>query len=333
MNRKALITGVTGQDGAYLTRFLLNKGYRVYGLLARRASDTQWRLRHLGIENEVDLREGDLTDLSSLTRLLAAIDVDEVYNLGAQSFVATSWMQPVLTGLTTGMGAVNLLEAIRLASPASRFYQASSSEMFGRIQEPMQSETTPFYPRSPYGVAKLYAHWMTVNYRESFNTFACSGILFNHESPLRGIEFVTRKISDGVARIKLGLQSELRLGNLEAKRDWGFAGDYVEAMWMMLQQQQPDDYVIATGRCASVREFCRLAFNHVGLDYERYVKTDKKFERPAEVDVLLGSAAKANKVLGWKSKTTLEDLVSMMVDADLERVNVERQFASFPVPR
>jgi GDPmannose 4,6-dehydratase len=239
----------------------------------------------------------------------------------------------VLTGLTTGMGAVNLLEAIRLASPASRFYQASSSEMFGRIQEPMQSETTPFYPRSPYGVAKLYAHWMTVNYRESFNTFACSGILFNHESPLRGIEFVTRKISDGVARIKLGLQSELRLGNLEAKRDWGFAGDYVEAMWMMLQQQQPDDYVIATGRCASVREFCRLAFNHVGLDYERYVKTDKKFERPAEVDVLLGSAAKANKVLGWKSKTTLEDLVSMMVDADLERVNVERQFASFPVPR
>jgi GDPmannose 4,6-dehydratase len=287
----------------------------------------------LGIENEVDLREGDLTDLSSLTRLLAAIDVDEVYNLGAQSFVATSWMQPVLTGLTTGMGAVNLLEAIRLASPASRFYQASSSEMFGRIQEPIQSETTPFYPRSPYGVAKLYAHWMTVNYRESFNTFACSGILFNHESPLRGIEFVTRKISDGVARIKLGLQSELRLGNLEAKRDWGFAGDYVEAMWMMLQQQQPDDYVIATGRCASVREFCRLAFKHVELDYERYVKTDKKFERPAEVDVLLGSAAKANKVLGWKPKTTLEDLVSMMVDADLERVKLERQVASSPVPR
>jgi GDPmannose 4,6-dehydratase len=328
MSKKALITGVTGQDGAYLSKYLLEKGYKVYGLLARRSSDTQWRLRYLGIENEVDLREGDLTDLSSLSRLLAAIHVDEVYNLGAQSFVATSWMQPILTGLTTGIGAVQLLEAIRLTDPAIRFYQASSSEMFGKIQEPVQSETTPFYPRSPYGVAKLYAHWMTVNYRESFNAFACSGILFNHESPLRGIEFVTRKISDGVARIKLGSQNELLLGNLEAKRDWGFAGDYVEAMWMMLQQPQADDYVIATGRCASVREFCRLAFNHVGLDYERYVKTDKKFERPAEVDVLLGSAAKANKALGWNPKTTLEDLVSMMVDADLERVNLERQFAS-----
>jgi GDPmannose 4,6-dehydratase len=333
MTKKALITGVTGQDGAYLSKFLLAKGYHVYGLLARRSSDTQWRLRYLGIENEVDLREGDLTDLSSLTRLLAAIDVDEVYNLGAQSFVATSWMQPILTGLTTGIGAVQLLEAIRLTKPSTRFYQASSSEMFGKIQEPVQSETTPFYPRSPYGVAKLYAHWMTVNYRESFNTFACSGILFNHESPLRGIEFVTRKISDGVARIKLGLQSELRLGNLEAKRDWGFAGDYVEAMWMMLQQAKADDYVIATGRCASVREFCRMAFNHVGLDFERYVKTDKKFERPAEVDVLLGNAAKANKALGWSPKTTLEDLVSMMVDADLERVGLERQFASSTVQR
>jgi GDPmannose 4,6-dehydratase len=323
MTKKALITGVTGQDGAYLSKFLLAKGYHVYGLLARRSSDTQWRLRYLGIEKEVDLREGDLTDLSSLTRLLAAIDVNEVYNLGAQSFVATSWMQPILTGLTTGIGAVQLLEAIRLTNPSARFYQASSSEMFGKIQEPVQSETTPFYPRSPYGVAKLYAHWMTVNYRESFNTFACSGILFNHESPLRGIEFVTRKISDGVARIKLGLQSELRLGNLEAKRDWGFAGDYVEAMWMMLQQPKADDYVIATGRCASVREFCQMAFDHVGLDYERYVKTDKKFERPAEVDVLLGNAAKANKFLGWSPKTTLEELVSVMVDADLERVGLE----------
>jgi GDPmannose 4,6-dehydratase len=328
MSKKALITGVTGQDGAYLSRFLLNKGYHVYGLLARRASDTQWRLRHLGIENEVDLREGDLTDLSSLTRLLAAIDLDEVYNLGAQSFVATSWMQPVLTGMTTGMGAVHLLEAIRLASPTSRFYQASSSEMFGKIQEPTQSETTPFYPRSPYGVAKLYAHWMTVNYRESFNMFACSGILFNHESPLRGIEFVTRKISDGVARIKLGLQHELRLGNLEARRDWGFAADYVEAMWMMLQQPKADDYVIATGHCASVRDFCRMAFTHVGLDYERFVITDKKFERPAEVDVLLGNAAKANKVLGWKPKTSLEELVSLMVDADMVRVASERQLAT-----
>jgi len=327
MNKKALITGVTGQDGAYLSKYLLEKGYKVYGLLARRSSDTQWRLRYLGIENDVDLREGDLTDLSSLTRLLAAIGVDEVYNLGAQSFVATSWMQPILTGVTTGIGTVHLLEAIRLASPTIRFYQASSSEMFGKIQEPVQSETTPFYPRSPYGVAKLYAHWMTVNYRESFNTFACSGILFNHESPLRGIEFVTRKISDGVARIKLGLQDELRLGNLEARRDWGFAADYVEAMWMMLQQPKADDYVIATGRCASVREFCRMAFTHVGLDYERYVKTDGKFERPAEVDVLLGNAAKANKVLGWRPRTSLEDLVSMMVDADLERVDHERQSA------
>ena len=325
MSKKALITGVTGQDGAYLSKLLLEKGYHVYGLLARRSSDTQWRLRHLGIENDVDLREGDLTDLSSLTRLLTAIGVDEVYNLGAQSFVATSWMQPILTGLTTGMGAVHLMEAIRLTNPAIHFYQASSSEMFGNIQEPVQSEKTPFYPRSPYAVAKLYAHWMTVNYRESFKAFACSGILFNHESPLRGIEFVTRKISDGVARIKLGLQNELRLGNLEAKRDWGFASDYVEAMWMMLQQPKPDDYVIATGRCASVRDFCRLAFSHVGLDYERYVITDKKFERPAEVDVLLGNAAKASKILGWKPKTTLEELVAMMVEADLMRVESEKK--------
>jgi GDPmannose 4,6-dehydratase len=328
MSKKALITGVTGQDGAYLSKLLLEKGYKVYGLLARRSSDTQWRLRYLGIENEVDLMEGDLTDLSSLTRLLAAIGADEVYNLGAQSFVATSWMQPVLTGMTTGIGAVNLLEAIRLTDPAIRFYQASSSEMFGKIQEPIQSERTPFYPRSPYGVAKLYAHWMTVNYRESFNTFACSGILFNHESPLRGIEFVTRKISDGVARIKLGLQSELRLGNLEARRDWGYAADYVEAMWMMLQQEKADDYVVATGRCTSVREFCQLAFGHVGLDYGKYVVTDKKFERPAEVDVLVGNAAKAKAVLGWKPKTSLEELVAMMVDADMARVSSEVQLAS-----
>jgi GDPmannose 4,6-dehydratase len=272
--------------------------------------------------------EGDLTDLSSLTRLLSAVAVSEVYNLGAQSFVATSWMQPVLTGMTTGIGAVNLLEAIRLTNPSIRFYQASTSEMFGKIQEPVQSERTPFYPRSPYGVAKLYAHWMTVNYRESFNTFACSGILFNHESPLRGIEFVTRKISDGVARIKLGLQRELRLGNLEAKRDWGYAADYVEAMWMMLQQEKADDYVVATGRCTSVREFCQLAFQHVGLDYKKYVVTDKKFERPAEVDVLVGNASKARAVLGWEPKTTLEQLVAMMVDADLARVASEAQLVT-----
>src|SRR5438309_8295012 len=328
MSKKALITGVTGQDGAYLSKLLLEKGYKVYGLLARRSSDTQWRLRHLCIENELDLMEGDLTDLSSLARLLSAVSVDEVYNLGAQSFVATSWMQPVLTGMTIGIGAVNLLEAIRLTDPAIRFYQASSSEMFGKIQEPIQSERTPFYPRSPYGVAKLYAHWMTVNYRESFNTFACSGILFNHESPLRGIEFVTRKISDGAARIKLGLQDSLILGNLDARRDWGFAGDYIKAMHAMLQTDAPEDFVIATGVNTSVRDFCRLAFRHVGLDYEKYVVTDKKFERPAEVDVLVGNAAKAKAVLGWKPKTSLEELVAMMVDADLARVASEAQLAS-----
>lgn len=323
MSGKALITGVTGQDGAYLSKLLLEKGYKVYGLLARRSSDTQWRLRSLGIEKQIDLMEGDLTDLSSLTRLLAGTGVDEVYNLGAQSFVATSWMQPILTGSVTGLGAVCLLEAIRLTNPKIKFYQASSSEMFGKIQEPIQTETTPFYPRSPYAVAKLYAHWMTVNYRESFGTFACSGILFNHESPLRGIEFVTRKITDGVARIKLGMESELRLGNMEARRDWGYAADYVEAMWLMLQQAQPEDYVIATGRTVSVRDFCELAFAHAGLDYKKYVVSDKKFERPAEVDVLMGSAAKAKQKLGWQPRTTLEQLVAMMVDADLARVAAE----------
>src|SRR2546421_10973915 len=260
MSKKALITGVTGQDGAYLSKLLLEKGYKVYGLLARRSSDTQWRLRHLGIENEVDLMDGDLTDLSSLTRLLLAIAVDEVYNLGAQSFVATSWMQPVLTGMTTGIGAVNLLEAIRLTDPAIRFYQASSSEMFGKIQEPVQSERTPFYPRSPYGVAKLYAHWMTVNYRESFGMFACSGILFNHESPRRGENFVTRKVTRGVAAIVAKRSTKLRLGNLESKADWGHARGYVEAMWMMLQQDKPDDHVIATGRQWRIRQLVVLDF-------------------------------------------------------------------------
>jgi GDPmannose 4,6-dehydratase len=324
MSKKALITGITGQDGAYLSKLLLEKGYKVYGLLARRSSDTQWRLRYLGVDRDVELMEGDLTDLSSLVRLIAAMGIDEVYNLGAQSFVATSWMQPILTGYVTGLGAVHLLEAIRLTNPKIKFYQASSSEMFGKIQEPVQSETTPFYPRSPYAVAKLYAHWMSVNYRESFGTFACSGILFNHESPLRGIEFVTRKITDGVARIKLGKQKELRLGNLEAQRDWGFAADYVEAMWMMLQQPTPGDYVVATGRTVSVREFCRLAFERVGLNYEDHVITDKKFQRPAEVDVLLGDASKAKQVLGWTAKTSLEQLVAMMVDADLARVKEEK---------
>src|SRR5882757_1005647 len=306
MSKNALITGVTGQDGAYLSKLLLEKGYKVYGLLARRSSDTQWRLRYLGIENDVDLMEGDLTDLSWLTRLLSAIAADEVYNLGAQSFVATSWMQPVLTGMTTGIGAVNLLEAIRLTDPAIRFYQASSSEMFGKIQEPIQSERTPFYPRSPYAAAKLYAHWMTINYRESFGLHASSGILYNHESPLRGIEFVTRKVTDGVARIKLGLAKELQLGNLDATRDWGHARDYVRAMWLMLQQDRPDDYVVASGRTTSVRDMCRIAFDHVGLSWEEFVRTSQTYLRPAEVDVLLGDCTKARTVLGWQPEISLE---------------------------
>ncbi|MCU1284843.1 MAG: GDP-mannose 4,6-dehydratase [Acidobacteriales bacterium] len=324
MSKKAFITGITGQDGAYLSRFLLGKGYEVFGLLARRSSDTKWRLRELQIEDDIQYVEGDLTDPASLVRALSHFGVDEVYNLGAQSFVATSWMQPILTGSVTGLGAVNLLEAIRLHDPNIRFYQASSSEMFGKIQERVQSETTPFYPRSPYGVAKLYAHWMTVNYRESFGLHASSGILFNHESPLRGIEFVTRKITDAVARIKLQKQDHLYLGNTEALRDWGFAGDYVEAMWMMLQQDTPDDYVVATGRTTSVADFCRIAFAHVGLNHADYIKTDPKLQRPAEVDVLLGNAAKAKKKLGWQAKMTLEDLIANMVDADIKRIDREQ---------
>jgi len=325
MSKGALITGITGQDGAYLAKLLLEKGYRVYGLLARRSSDTTWRLRYLGVHDDVEYVEGDLTDQSSLIRGLMHFPVEEVYNLGAQSFVATSWMQPVLTGYVTGLGAVNLLEAIRLTNPKIRYYQASTSEMFGKIQQAVQNEKTPFYPRSPYGVAKLYAHWSTVNYRESFAMFATSGILFNHESPLRGIEFVTRKSTDGVARIKQGVQKELHLGNLDAKRDWGFAGDYVDAMWRILQQPEPEDFVVGTGRTTSVREFCRLAFSHVGLNYENFVKVDPKFHRPAEVDILLADATKARQKLGWKPTTSLETLVAMMVDADMERVELERK--------
>jgi GDPmannose 4,6-dehydratase len=324
MQTKALITGVTGQDGAYLSKLLLAKGYEVFGLLARRSSDTKWRLRELQVESAVHLIEGDLTDLSSLIRAIDKFQFNEIYNLGAQSFVSTSWMQPILTGYATGMGAVHLLEAIRLSNAKIRFYQASTSEMFGKIQEPVQTEKTPFYPRSPYGAAKLYAHWMTVNYRESFGMHTSSGILFNHESPLRGIEFVTRKITDAVARIKLGKATELRLGNLEAKRDWGFAGDYVSAMWLMLQQPEPDDYVIATGRTTSVREFCELAFQRVGLEYDNYVINDPTLHRPAEVDVLLGNPSKAKAKLGWKTTTSLEQLVSMMVDADMRRVSQEK---------
>lgn len=321
--KSALITGITGQDGAYLAKLLLDKGYKVYGLIARRATSTTWRLQFLGIENQVELIDGDLTDLSSIIRAINIAKPTEVYNLGAQSFVGTSWQQPALTAQSTGVGVLNVLEAIRLTNSSSKFYQASTSEMFGLIQEAMQSEKTPFYPRSPYGVAKLYGHWMTVNYRESFNMFACSGILFNHESPLRGIEFVTRKVTDAVARIKLGVQPKLSLGNIDAKRDWGFAGDYVEAMWLMLQQAQADDYVVATGRTTTVRDMCKIAFDYVGLNYEEYVVIDPKFYRPAEVEVLLGNPAKAKEKLGWEAKTSLDNLIKMMVDADLKRVKSE----------
>nr|WP_310610311.1 GDP-mannose 4,6-dehydratase [Limnohabitans sp.] len=319
-NKSALITGVTGQDGAYLAKHLLDKGYSVFGVHARRSTDTLWRLRYLGIEDQVTLLSSDLTDLSSLVRCMETSQAQEVYNLGAQSFVGSSWDQPILTSNVTGTGVVNMLEAVRMVNKDARFYQASTSEMFGLIQEPMQSESTPFYPRSPYGVAKLFGHWMTVNYRESFGMHASSGILFNHESPLRGIEFVTRKVTDAVARIKLGKQKELRLGNIDAKRDWGFAGDYVDAMWLMLQQDVADDYVIATGVTTTVRDMCRIAFSHVGLNYEDYVVIDPKFYRPAEVDVLLGNPAKAQKQLGWKASTSLEQLILMMVDADMARV-------------
>ncbi len=318
--KRALITGITGQDGAYLAKLLLGKGYQVFGLHARRASDTLWRLRYLDVEPEVELLEGDLTDLASLIRAMEKSQASEVYNLGAQSFVGTSWDQPVLTAQATGVGALNMLEALRIVNRKARFYQASTSEMFGLVQETRQSETTPFYPRSPYGVAKLYAHWMTLNYRESYGMHASSGILFNHESPLRGIEFVTRKVTDAVARIKLGVQLELRLGNIDAQRDWGFAGDYVEAMWLMLQQDEPDDFVVATGKTTSVREMCQIAFAHVGLDAEQHVVIDPRFYRPAEVDVLLGNPEKAQTKLGWRARTGLEALICNMVDADLARV-------------
>jgi GDPmannose 4,6-dehydratase len=318
---KALITGVTGQDGAYLCDLLLAKGYEVFGLLRRSASAdvVDARLRWLGIQNKIRMLDGNLTDLSSLMRVTQEVKPDEFYNLAAQSFVKSSWQQPLLTGQVTAIGVNNILETIRILAPTTRFYQASSSEMYGLIQEPMQSERTPFYPRSPYAVAKLYGHWITVNYRESFGLHASSGILFNHESPLRGIEFVTRKITDGAARIKLGLADSLPMGNLDAQRDWGHARDYVKAMWLMLQQPEADDYVVATGRTTSVREFCRLAFAHVGLDYTRYVTVDPAFMRPAEVDILLGDATKARTKLGWQPEVSLEEMVAEMVEADLRR--------------
>lgn len=323
MTKNALITGVTGQDGAYLAKLLLEKGYQVHGLVARRSTDTRWRLRELGIESALTYHEGDLADGASILRAVIKSRPDEIYNLGAQSFVGSSWDQPITTGVVDGLGVTHLLEAIRQCSPHTRFYQASTSEMFGLIQAERQDESTPFYPRSPYGVAKLYGHWITVNYRESFGLHASSGILFNHESPLRGIEFVTRKVTDAVARIKLGKQRELRLGNIDAKRDWGFAGDYVEAMWLMLQQERPDDYVVATGVTTTVREMCRIAFDYVGLSYQDHVVVDPAFFRPAEVDVLLGNPAKAERNLGWSPKTSLETLIHMMVDADLQRVAKE----------
>ncbi len=318
---RALITGVTGQDGAYLSRLLLAKGYEVFGMQRRSSSGevADGRLRWLGIAGRVALLDGNLLDLSGLIRIVQEVRPDEVYNLAAQSFVKTSWNQPILTGQVTGIGACNMLEAVRIAAPAARFYQASSSEMFGLTRQPSQDESTPFHPRSPYAVAKLYAHWMTVNYRESFGLHASSGILFNHESPLRGIEFVTRKVTDGAARIKLGLATTLPMGNMDARRDWGHAADYVEAMWLMLQQDVPDDYVIATGRTTTVREMARLAFAHVGLRYEDHVVPDERFMRPAEVDVLLGSAAKARATLGWAARTSLEEMIAEMVEADLAR--------------
>ncbi len=320
--KTALITGVTGQDGAYLSQFLLEKGYRVCGLVRRSstADVNNVRLKWLGISKDIEYVDGNLRDISGLIRTFRDVKPDEIYNLGAQSFVKSSWQQPILTSEVTALGVTNMLETMRLEAPESRFYQASSSEMYGLIQEPMQSEETPFYPRSPYAVAKLYGHWLTVNYRESFGLHASSGILFNHESPLRGIEFVTRKVTDGVARIKLGMEQELRLGNIDAQRDWGHSRDYVEAMWLMLQQEVADDYVIATGVTTTVRDMCRIAFNHVGLSVDDHVVIDPKFYRPAEVEVLLGNPAKATKKLGWTATTTLEEMIVEMVDADLERL-------------
>ena len=318
--KTALITGITGQDGSYLAEFLLEKGYRVYGLQRRSSTVTTGRVEHL-LDEGVRLISGDLIDQNSLIRALEEAEPSEVYNLGAQSFVPASWAQPILTGEITALGVTRILEAIRIVNPKIRFYQASSSEMFGKVQETPQTEKTLFYPRSPYGVAKVYGHWITVNYRESYSLYAVSGILFNHESPRRGLEFVTRKVTYGVGRIKAGIQKELRLGNLEAKRDWGFTGDYVRAMWLMLQQKRPEDYVIATGRTHSVREMCEIAFGRVGLDYRRHVVQDRALFRPAEVHALTGDASKAMRKLKWKPEVDFKGLIEMMVDADMALVD------------
>ncbi len=337
MSKQALITGITGQDGAYLAKLLLDKGYAVHGLIARRGTDTLDRLRELGVLQDIRLLDGDLIDLSSMIRAMEKSQAEEVYNLGAQSFVATSWDQPILTAEVTGTSVVKMLEAIRIVNPKARFYQASTSEMFGQIQEPLQSERTPFHPRSPYGVAKLYGHWITINYRESFGLHASSGILFNHESPLRGTEFVTRKITLALARIRHGLQDVLELGNLDSKRDWGYAGDYVRAMWLMLQQEQPDDYVIATGETWTVRTFVEKAAAHAGFDLEWQgqdektqgidrrsgkviVRVNPAFYRPAEVDILIGDPGKAHRQLGWRPEVSFDALVQRMAEADLRRV-------------
>jgi GDPmannose 4,6-dehydratase len=320
---RALITGITGQDGSYLAEFLLEKGYEVIGMVRRASTESFERINH--IKDRVTLAQADLLDQLSIINIIEQYRPNEVYNLAAQSFVPTSWEQPALTGEFNAMGVTKVLEAIKLVDKKIRFYQASSSEMFGRAREVPQTEKTPFYPRSPYGVAKVYGHWITVNYRESFGIHASSGILFNHESPRRGLEFVTRKISDGVARVKLGLTDKLALGNLDAKRDWGFAGDYVKAMWLMMQQDEPDNYVIATGRNHSVEDVVRLAFSHVDLDYRKYVVTDPRFVRPAEVDVLLGDAGYARKKLGWEPAVTFEQLVKLMVDTDIQRLSAGSQ--------
>ena len=314
--KTALITGITGQDGSYLADLLLTKGYRVCGMVRRSSTETFERIEH--IRNQIEIFQGDLLDQSSLINIITQTKPDEIYNLAAMSFVPTSWTQPVLTAEFTAVGVARILEAIRRVDSTIRFYQASSSEMFGKVRETPQNEQTPFYPRSPYGVAKVYGHFLTVNYRESYNMFACSGILFNHESPRRGQEFVTRKVTNAVAHIKSGLQEKLYLGNLDARRDWGFAGDYVKAMWLMLQQDEPDDFIIATGQNHSVKQLCQIAFDYLGLDYQNYIVIDPRFVRPAEVDTLIGDCSKAQKILGWRTEVTFEQMIHMMVDEDLD---------------